>query len=377
MARVCIVTHYMPPHAGGVELVAERLARSYAAAGHSVSWIAATTGAEPGMVRDGDITRIRLAAANWLEDRYGMPYPLVAPAGLPALRRAVAEADVVHLHDCLYLPVLAADLAARRARVPVLLTQHVGMVSFGAAIDPLLYAAYRTVGRSVLRHAARVVFVSDHVRRWFVANIDPALAAEVIPNGIAVDRFVPADDASRRAAREQFGIPADRFVVLHVGRLVAKKNVARSADALRQLDGPWHALVVGDGPERPAVATLGDRVTHLPALPPNDMPAVYAAADAFVLPSVGEGMPLAILEALAAGLAVVLSDDPAFADLTRAGATLVPPSGPSIASALRRLMADPADRAERGRAARTWALANATERASADRYLALIEQLSR
>src|SRR2546423_10951594 len=106
MARICLVTHYMPPHRGGVERVAERRAEAYAAAGQQVTWLATSAGgAPPGSERDAGIERIRVPASNTLERRFGMPYPLVPPSSFHLIRAAVAQAEVVHLHDCLYLPI--------------------------------------------------------------------------------------------------------------------------------------------------------------------------------------------------------------------------------------------------------------------------------
>jgi len=164
--------------------------------------------------------------------------------------------------------------------------------------------------------------------------------------------------------------------VLYVGRLVAKKNVAALVAALGEIDGSWHALVVGDGPERPALSALAGRLTHLADVPPAEMPDVYAAADLFVLPSVGEGMPLAVLEALAAGWPVVLSDDPPFRPLEPAGAELVTPSRSAIALAIRSLLGDPTTRVARGLLAREWATTNASERISLARYLEIIAEVT-
>ena len=376
MARVCVVTHYLPPHRGGVERVADRLARGYAAAGHEVTWIA--TGG-PDAARNegqGPVRLIGLRSANVLERRFGMPYPLIGPGAVAAVREAIARSDIVHLHDCLYLPVVLADRVARRLGVPTIVTQHVGMVSFGPLMDPALALAYRSVGRSVLRHARRVAFVSDHVRQWFTAHVDRSLDAELIPNGVDTAAFAPADAERARSARRRLGIPDGPPVVLYVGRLVAKKNVAALVRALGDIDDPWHALVVGDGPERPVLAQIAQHCTHLPDVVPSEMPDVYAAADLLVLASVGEGMPLAVLEALAAGLPVVLSDDPAFASLEAAGALRVAASRSAIAAAVRSLLADPAERRARGLLARQWALAHASERAALARYLEIIAEVT-
>ena len=376
MSRICVVTHYMPPHRGGVERVAERMAEAYAAAGHDVTWIATSAGASPGAARYDGIEHIRVTANNALERRFGMPYPFVPPSAWSSIVAAVGRADVIHLHDCLYLPILIADRAARRRGVPTLVTQHVGMVSFGSAMDVALELAYRTVGRTVLRNARHVAFVSEHVRQWFLRHVDAAIVSELIPNGVDTAVFAPADDARRDQARRRLGIPAGIPVVLCAGRLVAKKNIGILAAALVNMEIPWHALVVGDGPERGELARLAGRLTHLADVPTAEMPGVYAAADVFALPSVGEGMPLVVLEAMASGVPAVLSDDPPFGPLAAAGAVLVSPNVSAVTAAIRSLLADGAERRSRGERARRWVTEHASERASLDRYLAIVAEIT-
>jgi len=361
----------MPPHVGGVEQIASLLARVYADAGHEVTWVACATPEPPGTERDGLITRVRLRALNFLEAR-AMPFPV--PLSFAPLAAAARAADVVHLHDCLYLTSVAAHWSAMRSGRPTLVTQHVGMVSFGGgAVDPFLYTAYRTLGRSVLRHAGRVVFVSEAVRDWFLRHVDPSLRATLVPNAVDTAQFRPASAEVRAAARAALGLPSEAPVVLFAGRLVPKKNLRVLVDAIEGTGA--HLLVVGDGPEAGA---LGGRpaVTHVPRLAHERMPEAFAAADLFALPSVGEGLPVSLTEALANGVACLVSRDAPFDALaacegvTRADATPV-----AMRAAISSLVAaSPGDRARRSAAARTWAEAHYGLAAFGRRYLDLVAE---
>jgi glycosyltransferase involved in cell wall biosynthesis len=367
----------MPPHRGGVERVAQQLSHWYSRAGHDVIWVATDAGGGSPVEHDGPVELRRVAAFNGLERWRGMPFPIPSPTALGPLRDAVQRADVVHLHDCLYLPILAADAAARRSGVPTIVTQHVAMVSFGGPVDALLDRAYRTVGRRVLRRASRVAFVNAGVRAWFAAHVDPTLQSEHIPNAVDLSRFRPASGTERAAARRSFGIAADATAVLFVGRLVAKKHLGVVAEALARVDGSWHALVIGDGPDRSALAPLGRRVTHVPDLPFARMPEAYAAADLFTLPSRDEGTPLTVLEAMGAGLPCVVSDDRAFDELAPCpGVVRVPATGTALAAAIAPLVADPERRHVAGTGARVWAEAHYGEERIARRYLDLVAQVS-
>ena len=365
----------MPPHRGGVERVAQQLSHWYSRAGHDVTWVATDGGGGSPTEHDGPVELVRIPAFNGLERWRGMPFPFPSPFGLRPLREAVRGADVVHLHDCLYLPILAADSAAHRAGVPTIVTQHVAMVAFGGPVEAALDRAYRTVGRRVLRRAAHVAFVNEGVRAWFAANVDPSLASEHIPNAVDLARFQPATRDARAAARRAFGVPDAATVILFVGRLVAKKQLRELAAALARVDASWHLLVVGDGPERSALVPLGPRVTHVADLPFARMPEAYAAAEVFALPSRDEGTPLTVLEAMAAGLPCVVSDDRAFDELAPC-AGVVRASAAELAAALGGLVADPPRRSEAGRAARDWAERHYAEERIAARYLEIVASLS-
>jgi glycosyltransferase involved in cell wall biosynthesis len=373
--RIALVTHYMPPHTGGVEEVAALLSRIYAEAGHDVHWVACANPERPGREGRDGVELVRLRAFNALESRFAMPFPVPLPDGYAQIDQAVRAADVVHLHDCLYPTSIAADAAARRHRRPTLVTQHVGMVSFGGGlIDPLLYGAYRTLGRRVLRNARTVAFVSDTVREWFTSRIEASLHSETVANAVDLARFHLASDDERIRARESLGITGDWPVVLFVGRLVPKKNLRTLVAALA--GGYARLVVIGDGPERDALAPLGDHAVQVARLPHDRMPEAYAAADVFALPSVGEGLPLSLIEALASGLRCVVSRDPSFDALAGCEGIMRSDVDPA---ALRETIVgllgeNEATRERRATAARSWAEARYGLESFRRRYLGLVER---
>jgi glycosyltransferase involved in cell wall biosynthesis len=148
--------------------------------------------------------------------------------------------------------------------------------------------------------------------------------------------------------------------LLTVGRLQAPKDAVTLIRALGALrERPFEAVVVGDGPDRPAV----EEEIRLLGLEPavelagerDDVPELLASADLFVLSSRSEGLPLSILEAMAAGLPVVASNVGGVPEAVVDGHTglLVPPSDPqSLAAAIGRLLDDPARRRRLGEAGR-------------------------
>jgi L-malate glycosyltransferase len=177
-----------------------------------------------------------------------------------------------------------------------------------------------------------------------VARHEPALAGRlwVVPNGV--------HEVSRQ--------PRSAGTVLSivcVANLSAYKGHATLLDAMRRLrPGAWSLLLVGEGPERSNIeqmiadANLRERVIMLGRR--SDVPAILETADLLVLPSYSEGMPNAVLEAMAHGLPVVASDVGGIRSLLGSGAGIIvaPRDENALSDALQRLIDDPSLRARMG-----------------------------
>jgi glycosyltransferase involved in cell wall biosynthesis len=188
--RITLVSHYYPAHRGGVERVAGQLAERLARAGIAeVCWYASDCDAAPAFA---GVQCVPASGWNGLERSLGIPYPVWSPSALRRLGSAAARADVVHLHDCLYLPNLIAFIAARLAGRPVLVTQHIGFVPYRNPLLRLLVAAAnRLVGGFVLGRASLVVFERDSVRRYFARFVRFRAPPLLVPNGVDTEVFVP------------------------------------------------------------------------------------------------------------------------------------------------------------------------------------------
>jgi glycosyltransferase involved in cell wall biosynthesis len=299
MIRVALVSPYFPVHRGGVEAVAGELAQRLSAGGHAdITWHASDCDPPP-----PEQPRLRCVPArtwNFLERRGGFPYPLWSPGALRALARTVRHADVVHLHDCVYLPNVIAALAAAIHGKPLVVTQHVGAVPYrNPALRALLGAANRSLGAFVLGRAARVAFVGRRVQDYFSGFVRFRQPPLYLPNG--VDTAVFAPDERRPPAREP--------QLLFVGRFVEKKGLP----LLRQIaaalpEARW--MFAGWGPLDPDAWKLPN-VTVLRGLAREQLVPHYRAADLLVLPSTGEGFPLVVQEAMACGTPALVSDETA------------------------------------------------------------------
>lgn len=322
--RVVLVTHYFPEHRGGVERIAGELALRLVAAGVArIDWYASDCDRPPPPAPRLEAFPQR--SWNFAERRLGVPYPVWSPAALRRLARACQAADVVHLHDCLYVPSLAAFAAARRAKRPVVVTQHVGHVPYrNPLLSALHHLANRWLGRAVLGGADRTIFESQSVLEYFARFVRYRAAPTLIENGVDTEAFKPATAAERALVRQRIGVPANRPLLLFVGRFVEKKGLPVLRELTERLqDAHW--LFAGWGPLDPGDWSRPN-VTVLRRPQPRDLPALYHAADLLVLPSVGEGMPLSVQEAMACGTPALVGTETAAGSPHATGVLLAEPA---------------------------------------------------
>jgi glycosyltransferase involved in cell wall biosynthesis len=275
------------------------------------------------------------------------------PAAILKLARLIARGgfSVVHNHGfaALSVGVPASLLAAPKA---VVRTEHEAVHASSTLA--------RVASRAMARCEDAQIAVADAVRDSIVADGRiPPWRLITIRSGIDARRLRSA--TRRRQTRTELGIPDDAVVALSVGTLTPEKDHANLLEAVSRLNGKDNGivfLIAGQGPladelaQMAARLKLSDRVRLLGRR--LDVPALLEASDIFVAPSAWEGLPVALLEAMAAGVPCVATDVGGVPELLQHGVTgvLVPPRDPeALARGIEALSSDASARERIGRAA--------------------------
>ncbi|HKD78139.1 MAG TPA: glycosyltransferase family 4 protein [Candidatus Angelobacter sp.] len=276
-------------------------------------------------------------------------------------------ADLIHTHG--YKADIYGYFAARSEHKPVVATCH-NWVGGTKALD-----IYNRLDRWVLKKFSAIAAVSAGVKERLIGSGIPANRIKLIDNGIDVEGFARPHVESPNTNSKVIGV---------VARLDLQKGFEYLLAAMSRLcqDFPGLSMVVsGEGPDRKAIEQMivkyGLEKNVLLAGQQSDMPSVYAAMDIFVLPSLNEGLPMTVLEAMAAAKPIVATRVGAIPNVIRDGETglLVDPRDEAgLRHAITRLLTDPDLCRRIGTEAQGWVGREYTSDAMALQYRALYEE---
>jgi len=326
--RVLHVIGSIAPRLGGPSRVVLELATALSEQGHEVdvvtsaladrgSWLprGSVQGLEPvrtGLRQAQDGYHITYCRPSW-PTRWVMSREMFS-----VLQERIRVADVVHIHSLYLFPTLLASRLARAHRVPYVIRPH-------GTLDPYIRRRHRVAKRlyswliesATLRHAAAVHFTTSEERDLARPALPEGINTCVIPLGVDVSEFATIPD--RETARSALGLASGEFVWLFLGRLNHKKGLDLLASAFVQFakEAPSSRLIVA-GPDDDglgkrlldecALGGVANRVTLTGFLDRAQTKRALAAADSWILPSYSENFGVAVVEAMAAQLPVVITD---------------------------------------------------------------------
>jgi len=309
---------------------------------------------------------------------------LLMPRPRRLLRSIVERArpDILHAH--LYHAEIAAALATRYTGAPLVVTRHSSGLEFGGF--------RRLVASAAARRIRRVIAVSDEAAAEALRTGVPPRRVVTIPNCVDTTVFRPFEaelrDGERAALFEQHFTGEARDVMLlgSLGGLKPVKNFAALVEAVAALaksrtgGRPVRLMILGEGPARAGLEELArrlglDAVVALPGY--IERPElVLPLFDIFAFPSLNEGVPLALIEAMACGLPCVASEVGGIGPVLEGAGILVPAGDAGVlADALESLIEDEGERRRLGRLARVRAMERFDLQSWGQRILDLYEDL--
>jgi phosphatidylinositol alpha-mannosyltransferase len=330
--RIVQVSAFYPPRLGGVETVTKQLAEHLAdhndVAVYTTSFESGSTAHE--CVENGvRVLRFRAFVLANAPISPGFAWRLLT----------LSRRCIVHVHIATAFVPEVVMLTSLLRRRPYVAHFHMDFGPSGR-FGRLLKHYKRYVLSRVLRHAARVIVLYDGQANFVAGRYGVARdRIAVVPNG--VDAAFNIAEQRRRDARD---ITA-ALRILFVGRLEPDKNPARLLDAVSCVSADVEVVIVGDGGLRCDIAArisaLGlSNVRLVGPARGDDLVQWYRWADVFVLPSDNEGMPLVLLDAMAAGLAIIATDIPGTRNTLGDAGVLTEQSCVAIAKAIENVATD-------------------------------------
>ena len=318
--KFLLVNHEYPPVGAGAATATEAIARNFLVLGHHVAVLTANYDDLPSYSAEDGIAVHRIKCARKRADRssiFGMmTFALAALLSLPSILRKHQPDGLIVFFSIPSGPI--GVVAKFFFGVPYVVSLRGGDVPGLVPELNLVHNLVAPLRRLVLKHARAVVSNSEGLRK--LSEAEDRHPVRVIANGVDTEFFRPEVTSS---------VPLEQPLrILFAGRLQKQKNLTFLFEQLARLPaGTFELHLVGDGPEKrhleDLAAHLGieDAITWHGWVPRKALPALYRSADCLVNPSLYEGMPNIVLEAMACGLPVIASKVPGNDALVRDGET--------------------------------------------------------
>ncbi|MEE8403075.1 MAG: glycosyltransferase family 4 protein, partial [Candidatus Hydrothermarchaeaceae archaeon] len=288
---------YEPPQAKiGLLRTAEMLSRK----GHEISVITSKILDSKAYENFEDVQVFRIPTLYLASIPYTIPFSM--PNRIVKICREY-DIEILHAHAEQFITSLFAARAKKRLHLPLITSVHgMALTSGRPVIDGIARLYDMTCARYTMKNSDRVILLAEHLRARASYLGVPDHKIDVIPTGTEVENL-ETDEALKR----ELGI-RDEKVVLYVGRLYPLKGINYFVKACKDVltvHDDVKFVFVGDGP---SMKKIPDDAHFIPVGYRNDVRRFYSIADVFVLPSLSEGLPTALLEAASYGLPCISTD---------------------------------------------------------------------
>lgn len=336
--KILVLCYEYPPVGGGGGRVAEKVAEELARRGHEVRVLTAGLKHLPKREERNGVTILRAESFRQKEDTCSVP-----EMGLylltnfwPTLQLARTwRPDVIHAHFAVPTGVIAMPVG-RLLGIPYVLTAHLGDVPGGVPEQTEhLFRLINPIAKRIWSGAARTTAVSSHVAT--LAARAYQVSPEIILNGVKRNTL-PVDFSEKVTPK-----------IVMLGRLSVQKNPLIALEALARIkELPWSFEIIGEGPlgaearEKAAELGIAHRIAWRGWLSAGEVSQSLLQADILLMTSLHEGLPMAAVEALQHGIAIVGSRIPGLADVISEGknGTFCDLIADSFAQSLRKLLED-------------------------------------
>ncbi len=303
--KILVLIHEFPPIGGGGGPIARDLSLQWVKAGHQVRVVTARFGDLPYTENIGGLEVIRLDCLRTESFRAKMK------AMIGYISAAVKyccfdckdfQPDLIHVHFAVPNGP-AAMIAARKMKVPYVITAHLGDIPGASPEKTKKWFSYiQPFTPPIWKNAARVIAVSEFSRNMALKSYQVPI--DVIPNGIDYEKI-------KNDRIEPHSVPE----IVFAGRFVPQKNIAQIIKTLSEVkDLNWHSTIIGDGQDKEMLTELvkerhlEERVSFPGWKTPEEVIDIFHHSDILFMPSLSEGLPVTGIQGMASGLALLLSN---------------------------------------------------------------------
>ena len=347
--HICYCYHVFYPVKGGVEENILNVSRELIKKGNRVTVVTSNIPNRPNKEFIDGIEVIRTKPL----------FSIFKTSIMPDYKKLLStvNADIIHAHGTIPNISDVAIFYAAKNNIPSVLTYH-----FDGNADSMignLFAEFynRFINRKVVSKADKIISTSKSYAETSMVLKDFLDKVEIIPNGVALNRFNPKIEVGN--IRERYNLPSEN-IILYVGRFVKYKGLEYLIRAMKYVEHGT-LIIAGKGKLERYLKQIvrneqSKNVKFLGYVPDEDLPKLYRVSDIYVLPSItrGENFGISALEAMACGVPVVASDLPGVRELVRddCGMKVKPKGVLGLAGKINEMLSDDALRLEMGKNAR-------------------------